>query len=304
MKTSATILAQDLIAKEENLKNAKDRVVSALAQNDNNMLTSRLEDLKKAEKEYKTVAELKHCSDILEKNGKEHFFEELIKDPGFIAKYAKPTKSEGSSRIVGYTIEEKVLPVNFSAVISGTEFPNDADPTALIGALSKCICIRKEAELQSDGKISDESLSAINLQFKMKTWADRLSITSERTISNKKIAETMQKILDILVGETDYKVNSHDVRYILDVYTSYNKKNPGKVLCMKPEIFTDALVRGVFGTIIRGEKYGTEYVQFRDEKVAKIKEQIAAAEAKKESAPKTEKKSAPKTEKKSKSKAA
>ena len=237
----------------EDANTALDALKEAFTQNDRRKVESFTSEVKNHLNDYNKAAEKMRFCELLEAYGVQGAVLEAIKVPHYVGYTLKPVKFEGVQ--TSFAIEKIDKRINFASLFKYLDA--DMEPITLAGALAKCIAIRKDAEAD-DGKISDDRISEINVKYRMRKFADILSITDERTISNGKILQTVQKILDASIGESEFKANNHDVHHILEVFSNYSRKTPDKRDYLDEGKFLDLLYAGVCHRIVTGGIYESQ----------------------------------------------
>lgn len=130
------------------------------------------------------------------------------------------------------------------------------------------LCIRTAKEL---GMTTDE-IKRIANTYRMAKAAEEVELGGTPT-SNNQIVKLLQKVIDDIIFEDDgngknkYKVNSHDVAYLLMCYTKRGRKQLSVTVAKAS--FLHGLIVDVLHRIVCGLKYGLEYQMIKDEKAEK-----------------------------------
>lgn len=129
------------------------------------------------------------------------------------------------------------------------------------------LCIRTAKEL---GMTTDE-IKQIAKTYRMAKAAEEVELGGTPT-SNTQICKLLQKVIDDILFEDDgtgknkYKVNSHDVAYLLMCYTKRGRKQLSVTVAKAS--FLHGLIVDVLHRIACGLKYGLEYQMIKEEKAA------------------------------------
>lgn len=140
------------------------------------------------------------------------------------------------------------------------------------------LCIRTAKEL---GMTTDE-IKQIAKTYRMAKAAEETELGGTPA-SNTQICKLLQKVIDDILFEDDgtgknkYKVNSHDVAYLLMCYTKRGRKQLSVTVAKVS--FLHGLIVDVLHRITCGLKYGLEYQMVKEEKAAEaVPEQNIPAE--------------------------
>jgi len=134
------------------------------------------------------------------------------------------------------------------------------------------LCIRTAKEL---GMTLDE-IKRISKTYRMASAAQEVELGGTPT-SNNQICKLLQKVIDDIIFEDDgngknkYKVNSHDVAYLLMCYTKRGRKQLSVTVAKAS--FLHGLIVDVLHRIVCGLKYGLEYQMVKDEKVEVVEDE-------------------------------
>lgn len=149
------------------------------------------------------------------------------------------------------------------------------------------LCIRTAKEL---GMTTDE-IKQISKTYRMAKAAEEVNLGGTPT-SNTQITKVLQLVIDDILFEDDgngknkYKVNSHDVAYLLMCYTKRGRKQ--LAVTVAKASFLHNLVVDVMHRITCGLKYGLEYQMIKEEKPEKVDAKTANKAAKKAAKPEAE----------------
>lgn len=119
-------------------------------------------------------------------------------------------------------------------------------------------------------KISDEEVKRIVNSFYMDELAKKIELGGTPT-SNNQICKQLQTVIDGFLFEDDgnrsnvYKVNSHDVAYLVMCYTRRGKQ--ALTVAVAKNAFLHRLVMDVAHRLATGKVYGLQYQQIREKPV-------------------------------------
>lgn len=140
---------------------------------------------------------------------------------------------------------------------------------------NKLLALRTAEEL----KMTKAQIKKINDSFSMNELARKIEM-GETPTSNTQICKMLQMVLDgILYEETDkgknkYRVNSHDVAYLLMCYTKRGKKVLS--VAVAKNAYIHRLVMDVAHRILTGKTYDLEYKMISQDKVLEKKDEAKA----------------------------
>lgn len=135
----------------------------------------------------------------------------------------------------------------------------------VVEALNQLLCMRAAKEL----KFTASQIKQIAKTFYMNELARKVNL-GETPDSNTQICKQLQTVVDAILFEDDgkgkntYKVNNHDVAYLLMVYTRKGKSALA-VQVAKHE-FMRRLIADVLNRVVTDGKYSLEYKKMKEAK--------------------------------------
>lgn len=243
--------------------------VNALAANDMNSINAIEAAMKQDEKEY---AEEAKCIAFSACRGFENPVLNAIKMHDYRILAHKIVRENGVP--VGVEIVEKnkdVDLVKFCAYIGISHLWEYK-----VEKLGNLLCMRTARELG----YTDAQIKGLDKMYYCTALAKKEELGAIPT-SNKQIVKLLQEVIDsILYVPNDkktgniYRVNSHDVAYMLDCYTGRDNKNRNTVKVAKVS-FVHSILLDVMNRIVTGTMYGVNFKKFSDEKAEAIEKKVA-----------------------------
>lgn len=135
--------------------------------------------------------------------------------------------------------------------------------------LNELLCMRAGKELG----MTVSQLKKISTTFYMSEFGRKENL-GETPDSNTQICALLQKILDAVLfvdndkGKNVYRVNSHDVAYLLMCYTKRGRKTLS--VSVSKNAYVHRLVMDVMHRIVTGKKYDIEYRMTTEKAVAVV----------------------------------
>lgn len=226
---------------------------NALKDGDFSAMAKAETELKEAESQY---ADIK-ATEVFDEVGDD---ENPIKSA--IVKYWYPVLSHKNIREDGKLIrfelvEDKMRQID---LVKLAKYCNiNADWQYAIEKFNQLLCLRAAHEL----KLSKKDIDQICQSFYMNKLSRAVEL-GETPDSNTQICKQLQKIIDAMVFEDDgkgknkYKVNNHDVAYLLMCYTKKDNKKALTISTAKHGVM-HRLVMDIAHRVILGKVYGLDY---------------------------------------------
>ena len=243
--------------------------VNALSTNDMNAINSIEAAMKQDEKEY---AEEAKCIAFSACKSFENPVLEAVKMHDYRILTHRIVREDGVP--VGVEIVEKnkdVDLVKFCAYIGISHLWEYK-----VEKLGNLLCIRTAKELG----YTDAQIKGLDRMYYCTALAKKEELGAIPT-SNKQIVKLLQEVIDsILYVPNDkgtgnmYRVNSHDVAYMLDCYTGRDNKNRNTVKVAKTS-FVHSILLDVMNRITTGTMYGVSFKKFTEEKAEAIEKKVA-----------------------------
>ena len=237
----------------------------ALKENDLAKATRFEQELKEAEASY---AELKSVEVFTELKGKENPVREAIITHSYYVISHRVLREDGV--VKGFEIvEDKVRQID---LVKFCKFCNlDTMWQYNVERFNQLLAMRAANEL----KMTKAQIKKICDSFYMNDLARQIEMGGTPD-SNTSICKQLQQVLDALLfedngkGKNVYRVNNHDVAYLLMCYTKRGKKTLS--VAVAKNAYMHRLVMDVAHRIVTGKTYDLEYRMISDTKVSKVKE--------------------------------
>lgn len=268
-----------LHAKHEEIVARIDEYNAALKKNDFAAMSNIEGQLKEAEASY---AETK-CNELFARLAKsENPIKQAVIEHSYLTTGHKVKREDGV--IKGFEIaEDKSKQID---LIKFCKYCNKSvEWQYSVQKFNQLLAMRAATEL----KMTKAQIKAICDSFYMDDLARKVDL-GETPDSNTAICKQLQMVLDAILfedngkGKNAYRVNNHDVAYLLMCYTKRGKKTLS-VAVAKNE-YVHRLIMDVAHRIVTEKTYDLEYRMISADKVSKTK--TKPAEEKKAEAPKTE----------------
>lgn len=237
----------------------------ALKENDLAKATRFEQELKETEASY---AELKSVEVFTELKGKENPIREAIITHSYFVISHRVLREDGV--VKGFEIvEDKVRQID---LVKFCKFCNlDTMWQYNVERFNQLLAMRAANEL----KMTKAQIKKICDSFYMNDLARQVEMGGTPD-SNTAICKQLQQVLDALLfedngkGKNVYRVNNHDVAYLLMCYTKRGKKTLS--VAVAKNAYMHRLVMDVAHRIVTGKTYDLEYRMISDTKVSKVKE--------------------------------
>lgn len=182
-------------------------------------------------------------------------------------------------------LDDKVIQIDLVELCNYLRLPTDWKYK--VEKFNQLMALRTANEL----KLSKAQIKEICDSFYMNKLACDVELGGTPD-SNTAICKQLQKIIDEVLfvdngkGKNIYKVNNHDVAYLIACYSKRGKKVLS--VAVAKSSFVHKLIADILHRIVTGKVYGLEYKMLSSEKVAKIKADEKVAKAEKVKAPANE----------------
>lgn len=236
----------------------------ALKENDLAKATRIEQELKETEASY---AELKSDEVFTELKEKENPVREAITTHSYLVISHKTLREDGV--VKGFEIiEDKVRQID---LVKFCKFCNlDTMWQYNVERFNQLLAMRAATEL----KMTKAQIKKICDSFYMNDLARQIEMGGTPD-SNTAICKQLQQVLDSILfedngkGKNVYRVNNHDVAYLLMCYTKRGKKTLS--IAVAKNAYMHRLVMDVAHRIVTGKAYDLEYRMIADTKVSKTK---------------------------------
>lgn len=274
--------------KEKVLSELRDSIVEQIELFNKSLRESNFSEMAKAEAELKELetqyAELK-TTDVFDEVGDE---ENPIK--AAIIKYWYPVLSHKNIREDGKLVKFELIEDKMRQIdlVKLAKYCNiKADWQYAIEKFNQLLTLRAANEL----KLTKKEIEKICNSFYMNKLSREVELGGTPD-SNTQICKQLQKIVDDMVFEDDgkgknkYKVNNHDVAYLLMCYTKKNNKKSLTVSTAKHSV-VHRLIMDIEHRVVLGKVYGLDYKIAKDtettvaKKVEAAKDKVSKKETKK-----------------------
>jgi len=236
----------------------------ALKENDLAKATRIEQELKETEASY---AELKSVEVFTELKEKENPVREAITTHSYLVISHKTLREDGV--VKGFEIiEDKVRQID---LVKFCKFCNlDTKWQYNVERFNQLLAMRAANEL----KMTKAQIKKICDSFYMNDLARQIEMGGTPD-SNTAICKQLQQVLDSILfedngkGKNVYRVNNHDVAYLLMCYTKRGKKTLS--IAVAKNAYMHRLVMDVAHRIVTGKAYDLEYRMIADTKVSETK---------------------------------
>lgn len=236
----------------------------ALKENDLAKATRIEQELKETEASY---AELKSVEVFTELKEKENPVREAITTHSYLVISHKTLREDGV--VKGFEIiEDKVRQID---LVKFCKFCNlDTMWQYNVERFNQLLAMRAATEL----KMTKAQIKKICDSFYMNDLARQIEMGGTPD-SNTAICKQLQQVLDSILfedngkGKNVYRVNNHDVAYLLMCYTKRGKKTLS--IAVAKNAYMHRLVMDVAHRIVTGKAYDLEYRMIADTKVSETK---------------------------------
>ena len=236
----------------------------ALKENDLAKATRIEQELKETEASY---AELKSAEVFTELKEKENPVREAITTHSYLVISHKTLREDGV--VKGFEIiEDKVRQID---LVKFCKFCNlDTKWQYNVERFNQLLAMRAANEL----KMTKAQIKKICDSFYMNDLARQIEMGGTPD-SNTAICKQLQQVLDSILfenngkGKNVYRVNNHDVAYLLMCYTKRGKKTLS--IAVAKNAYMHRLVMDVAHRIVTGKAYDLEYRMIADTKVSETK---------------------------------
>lgn len=249
----------------------------ALKKNDLEAVAKAEEELKEAEGQYREEKQVLVFSELREADAP---IKAAIERLEFETVGHKVERDKETKRIVGIAEVSKTVQIDLVKFCKFCDLPTQWQYK--VQMLNKLLCLRAAAEL----KLTKAQIKEIDDSFAMDKLAKEVELGGTPT-SNTQIVKQLQTVVDAIYfedngkGVNKFKVNNHDVAYLLMCYTRRGKQSL-KVQTAKHTVM-HSLVVDVMHRVITGKTYDIDY------KMKKKDEPKTETEQKKASSKKSEK---------------
>lgn len=257
IKERISMLHQDIVAKINEYN-------EVLKENDLAKATRIEQELKETESSY---AELKSVEVFGELKEKENPVREAIATHSYLVVSHKTLREDGV--VKGFEIiEDKVRQID---LVKFCEFCKlDTMWKYGVERFNQLLAMRAATEL----KMTKAQIKKICDSFYMNELARQIEMGGTPD-SNTAICKQLQQVLDAILfedngkGKNVYRVNNHDVAYLLMCYTKRGKKTLS--IAVAKNAYMHRLVMDVAHRIVTGKAYDLEYKMISDAKVSTTK---------------------------------
>ena len=191
---------------------------------------------------------------------------------GLLAKNEKPIKAAiemhsyttvshkthyTDSNLDGYVlVDDKVIQIDLVKFCKFCHLPTTWE--LLVERFNLLMAMRTANEL----KLSKEKIAKLHDSFYMQDLARRIEM-GETPDSNTAICKLLQKVIDAIIfedngsGKNVYRVNNHDVAYLLMCYTKRGKKTLS--VSVAKHAYIHRLIADIAHRLVTGKSYDIEY---------------------------------------------